>query len=245
MPRHTWSQRRPRAEPPEREMKLLTRTLFTITAMLALAAGARAEGPFITVASTDVDGAVGPVPVPAATLQVEDRHRPCAWWRSGPAKPSSSANAAMPTSCWSTTRRANRLSSQATSASNAMTSCTTTSSLVGPSSDFRRGRGQCRRDRRAQAHRGQKKRPFVSRGDDSGTDRLEKRLWKVASLDPASGGDTWYRDIGSGMGPALKHRGRHGRLYDLRPRQPGSVSKIARICASSWRATRDCSTSTA
>jgi tungstate transport system substrate-binding protein len=43
--------------------------------------------------------------------------------------------------------------------------------------------------------------PFVSRGDKSGTDALEKRLWKEAGIDPA--GRPWYRDIGGGMGAAL------------------------------------------
>jgi tungstate transport system substrate-binding protein len=43
--------------------------------------------------------------------------------------------------------------------------------------------------------------PFVSRGDSSGTDALEKRLWKVAGTDPT--GRDWYRDIGGGMGAAL------------------------------------------
>jgi tungstate transport system substrate-binding protein len=46
--------------------------------------------------------------------------------------------------------------------------------------------------------------PFVSRGDKSGTDALEKRLWRAAGIDPAaSGSGTWYRDIGGGMGAAL------------------------------------------
>jgi tungstate transport system substrate-binding protein len=46
--------------------------------------------------------------------------------------------------------------------------------------------------------------PFVSRGDKSGTDALEKRLWRAAETDPAkAGGGTWYRDIGGGMGAAL------------------------------------------
>jgi tungstate transport system substrate-binding protein len=46
--------------------------------------------------------------------------------------------------------------------------------------------------------------PFVSRGDKSGTDALEKRLWHVAGIDPAAaGGGAWYRDIGGGMGAAL------------------------------------------
>lgn len=46
------------------------------------------------------------------------------------------------------------------------------------------------------------KAPFVSRGDDSGTNRLELRLWKSAAIrpDPHSG---WYRDLGQGMGPTL------------------------------------------
>jgi tungstate transport system substrate-binding protein len=45
---------------------------------------------------------------------------------------------------------------------------------------------------------------FVSRGDKSGTDALEKRLWKIAAIDPvAEGRGTWYRDIGGGMGAAL------------------------------------------
>ncbi len=42
--------------------------------------------------------------------------------------------------------------------------------------------------------------PFVSRGDQSGTNALEKRLWQAAGVQPAG---TWYRDIGGGMGAAL------------------------------------------
>lgn len=45
--------------------------------------------------------------------------------------------------------------------------------------------------------------PFVSRGDGSGTDALEKRLWKAAGLDATAFGRSWYRDIGGGMGAAL------------------------------------------
>lgn len=45
--------------------------------------------------------------------------------------------------------------------------------------------------------------PFVSRGDRSGTNALELRLWKAADLDPKSGAGSWYRDIGGGMGQAL------------------------------------------
>jgi tungstate transport system substrate-binding protein len=45
--------------------------------------------------------------------------------------------------------------------------------------------------------------PFVSRGDKSGTHAAELRLWKLVSLDPQSGRGPWYRETGSGMGPAL------------------------------------------
>jgi tungstate transport system substrate-binding protein len=44
--------------------------------------------------------------------------------------------------------------------------------------------------------------PFVSRGDKSGTDALEKRLWKAADLDVTKVGP-WFKDIGGGMGAAL------------------------------------------
>lgn len=46
--------------------------------------------------------------------------------------------------------------------------------------------------------------PFVSRGDKSGTNAAELRLWKLAGQTPDllnKGG--WYRDIGGGMGQAL------------------------------------------
>jgi len=42
--------------------------------------------------------------------------------------------------------------------------------------------------------------PFASRGDDSGTNRMELRLWKTAGVDV---GGSWYRDLGQGMGPTL------------------------------------------
>jgi len=45
--------------------------------------------------------------------------------------------------------------------------------------------------------------PFVSRGDNSGTHAAELRLWKDAGIDLASARGPWYRETGSGMGPAL------------------------------------------
>ncbi len=44
---------------------------------------------------------------------------------------------------------------------------------------------------------------FVSRGDKSGTHAAELRYWKLAGVDPAGEKAAWYRDTGSGMGPAL------------------------------------------
>ena len=45
---------------------------------------------------------------------------------------------------------------------------------------------------------------FVSRGDKSGTNAAELRLWKIAGQTPdALRKEKWYRDIGGGMGQAL------------------------------------------
>src|ERR1700680_2783893 len=45
--------------------------------------------------------------------------------------------------------------------------------------------------------------PFVSRGDKSGTNAAELRLWKIAGQTPDALKEKWYRDIGGGMGQAL------------------------------------------
>jgi tungstate transport system substrate-binding protein len=42
---------------------------------------------------------------------------------------------------------------------------------------------------------------FISRGDNSGTDQLEKKLWKTAGIEPK--GQTWYQESGQGMGATL------------------------------------------
>jgi tungstate transport system substrate-binding protein len=44
--------------------------------------------------------------------------------------------------------------------------------------------------------------PFVSRGDKSGTHAAELRYWKGAGI-TVSPTQTWYKETGSGMGPAL------------------------------------------
>ena len=42
---------------------------------------------------------------------------------------------------------------------------------------------------------------FVSRGDDSGTNKKELSLWAKAGIDPS--GQTWYQESGQGMGATL------------------------------------------
>jgi tungstate transport system substrate-binding protein len=46
------------------------------------------------------------------------------------------------------------------------------------------------------------KAPFVSRGDNSGTDILEKKLWNVLGIEPKGAG--WYLEAGQGMGATLR-----------------------------------------
>jgi len=45
--------------------------------------------------------------------------------------------------------------------------------------------------------------PFISRGDRSGTNIAELKLWQDAGIDIASAKGPWYREIGQGMGAAL------------------------------------------
>jgi tungstate transport system substrate-binding protein len=42
---------------------------------------------------------------------------------------------------------------------------------------------------------------FISRGDNSGTDQLEKKLWTSTGVTPK--GQTWYQETGQGMGATL------------------------------------------
>jgi tungstate transport system substrate-binding protein len=74
--------------------------------------------------------------------------------------------------------------------------------LIGPKSDPARIGGTrdivaaFRKIRSARA-------PFVSRGDRSGTHFAELELWKSSGIDIAAEKGAWYRETGSGMGPAL------------------------------------------
>jgi tungstate transport system substrate-binding protein len=73
--------------------------------------------------------------------------------------------------------------------------------LIGPKADPARAAGKDILEglRRIEAARA----PFVSRGDRSGTHAAELRYWKLAGVDLDAKKGPWYRDTGSGMGPAL------------------------------------------
>ncbi|MFM9972163.1 MAG: substrate-binding domain-containing protein [Burkholderiales bacterium] len=74
--------------------------------------------------------------------------------------------------------------------------------LIGPKSDEARNAGGS--DIVAALKRvAASKSAFVSRGDRSGTHAAELRLWTLAGIDPQVGKGAWYRETGSGMGPAL------------------------------------------
>ena len=47
------------------------------------------------------------------------------------------------------------------------------------------------------------KAPFVSRGDDSGTHKMELSLWKETGIDIDAASGSWYREAGAGMGATL------------------------------------------
>ncbi|MDP1653194.1 MAG: extracellular solute-binding protein [Rhodocyclaceae bacterium] len=73
--------------------------------------------------------------------------------------------------------------------------------LIGPKNDPAKAAG---RDILAGLRRiAATKAAFVSRGDKSGTHAAELRYWKLAGVDLDVKKGPWYRDTGSGMGPAL------------------------------------------
>ena len=45
--------------------------------------------------------------------------------------------------------------------------------------------------------------PFLSRGDESGTNIAELAIWKAAGLEPERTKPSWYRAVGQGMGATL------------------------------------------
>ncbi len=74
--------------------------------------------------------------------------------------------------------------------------------LVGPQADPAGTRGEA--DVTVALRKiAQTRAPFVSRGDRSGTHAAELRLWHAAGIDVEPAKGRWYKDTGSGMGPAL------------------------------------------
>jgi tungstate transport system substrate-binding protein len=72
--------------------------------------------------------------------------------------------------------------------------------IVGPSTDPAGIRG-LEDARKAFAAIAAKGALFASRGDDGGTYRMERRLWKLAGIEPI--GQAWYPDLDQGIGPTL------------------------------------------
>jgi tungstate transport system substrate-binding protein len=71
--------------------------------------------------------------------------------------------------------------------------------IVGPASDPARIRGLNATD--AMARIARTKSPFISRGDDSGTNTFELKLWDKAGVKPKG---SWYQESGQGMGATLQ-----------------------------------------
>jgi tungstate transport system substrate-binding protein len=73
--------------------------------------------------------------------------------------------------------------------------------IVGPSGDPAHIRG-LNNARQALSQIAGAAAPFASRGDDSGTHRMELRLWKAAGITPDAHSG-WYRVVSQGMGATL------------------------------------------
>ncbi|MCW9033582.1 MAG: substrate-binding domain-containing protein [Rhodospirillales bacterium] len=71
--------------------------------------------------------------------------------------------------------------------------------IVGPSAD-KAGIKECKSGAEAFKKIGGSKAAFASRGDDSGTHKREKSIWKAAGVETSG---SWYRSTGSGMGATL------------------------------------------
>jgi len=71
--------------------------------------------------------------------------------------------------------------------------------IIGPTSDPAKIRGLSSAVE-AMRRIADAKAPFVSRGDNSGTHQLEKKLWRDAKVEPAG---AWYLQAGQGMGATL------------------------------------------
>jgi tungstate transport system substrate-binding protein len=78
--------------------------------------------------------------------------------------------------------------------------------LIGPKSDPAHVKGMKDVAKAFQTIK-EKQAPFISRGDRSGTNIAELKLWKDAGIDIAKDKGPWYKAIGQGMGAALNTAG--------------------------------------
>ncbi len=72
--------------------------------------------------------------------------------------------------------------------------------IVGPKDDPA-GLGQAQSLKQAMEILLEGKHPFISRGDDSGTHKKEKKLWETTGKDPQG---EWYLSVGQSMGAVLR-----------------------------------------
>lgn len=73
--------------------------------------------------------------------------------------------------------------------------------LIGPKTDPA-GLAEAKSLTEALAKLAKAQRPFLSRGDESGTDKAEKNLWQQAGFEPRDFA-RWYLETGQGMGATL------------------------------------------
>jgi len=78
--------------------------------------------------------------------------------------------------------------------------------LIGPKSDPAHVKGMKDIAKAFQTIK-DKQAPFISRGDRSGTNIAEIKLWKAAGIDIDKDKGPWYKAIGQGMGAALNTAG--------------------------------------
>jgi len=88
--------------------------------------------------------------------------------------------------------------------------------LIGPKSDPAHVKGMKDVAKAFQTIK-DKQASFISRGDRSGTNIAELKLWKDAGIDIQKGKGPWYKAIGQGMGAALNTAGA-GNAYVLSDR---------------------------
>ena len=74
--------------------------------------------------------------------------------------------------------------------------------LIGPSNDPA-GIAEANSATEALVAIAEAKAPFASRGDDSGTHKMELSLWQSAGVEEAARDVHWYKETGSGMGATL------------------------------------------